>query len=447
MAWWRRSLSDAELARRAAELDALDDPDEAWAVAAPLRAEATRPPAARTLARALHSFRRADAAALGAELWRLHRGDLELTIALGDAVQRVVDLDDLNRPRPDAPWLVELTDDLFAAVSAAGERAEPRLLSALASAAGELGRAGDEWAWRAHQLLARACPDERHAHYHRGLFCKTRGRWREGQAANQRALDLGASSTAVWWNLALCATGAGDGAAALAAWRHLGQRVELGRFGLPDGTYPMAHVRLAQRPLAERGADDDDPGVEENVWIERLSGGHGIVRVAVFSPELGVDYGDVIAFDGAPIGRHGDVPLFPHLATLRRQGYQRWPFAARCRADQDVGALSTRLPDDAVVYCHTDQIRILCRQCARGRGGGDHAHHDGPGQDADREDTRVVSGAICAPPSVPAAELLAALDRAAADDGIDLVAPELCARAGLTERARFEVRRHAALTT
>ena len=56
------------------------------------------------------------------------------------------------------------------------------------------------------------------------------------------------------WNLGICATGAGDGTVALDVWKRMGQKIEMGRFALPEGGYPDCKVKLAQRPLAERGA-------------------------------------------------------------------------------------------------------------------------------------------------------------------------------------------------
>ena len=91
-------------------------------------------------------------------------------------------------------------------------------------------------------------------------------------------------------------------------------------------------MRLAERPLAERSADRDDPGAEETIWIERLSPCHGIVRSVLYR-NLGVDFGDVILMDGAPITYHSygeaRVAVFPHLATLVRQHYQIFDFAGR----------------------------------------------------------------------------------------------------------------------
>jgi hypothetical protein len=80
---------------------------------------------------------------------------------------------------------------------------------------------------------------------------RTRGRFNEGVAANRAAQDLaGERDEAIEWNLGICATGAGEAGVALQVWKRMEQRIEIGRFGLPDGSYARCKVRLAQRPLA-----------------------------------------------------------------------------------------------------------------------------------------------------------------------------------------------------
>ena len=72
--------------------------------------------------------------------------------------------------------------------------------------------------------------------------------------------------------------------------------------------------------------------LEETIWIERPSPCHGIVRSVLFQAEPGVDFGDMVLFDGAPITyhRYGDkqVPVFPHLATLHSWNHRFYDFAA-----------------------------------------------------------------------------------------------------------------------
>ncbi|MBK9031291.1 MAG: prenyltransferase [Myxococcales bacterium] len=444
MAWWPwgRPLDAAGVARLAAKLGQAHDPERAWALAEPLRAAIAHPDVALALADNLSAFGPERGLELARVLLAQHGDRPTVLAALGRASDALVDLDDLNRPPPTDPWFAEVVDRLGRAVEATTGDLHLELLRALAAAATTLGRAGDVTAERAHRAIATRAPDLASIHYNHGLFFKTRGRWAEGQAANQRALDLREDDDeATWWNLGLCATGAGDGATALAAWSHLGQKVALGRFDLPEGSYRMAKVRLAQRPLAERGPDADDPGRGENGWVERLSGGHGILRVAVFADDLGLEYGDVVMFDGAPVGYHGDEPLFPHLATLRRQRYQVWRFAGTQATPRQLRDLSADLPEDTIVYPHTEQVRILCGACARGRGGDGHDH-------TAEERHHVVRGKVCAPPHLAPADVLAALDAAiAASPGAQLYAPALSAAAGDDARADVDQRRYAMLTT
>ena len=228
------------------------------------------------------------------------------------------------------------------------------------------------------------------------------------------------------WNLGICATGAANGAVALDVWKRMGQKIEMGRFGLPEGSYPQCKVKLAERPLAERTADMDDPGLEETVWIERLSSCHGIIRSVLFG-DLGVDYGDIILIDGAPITYHtyGDakVPVFPHLATLIRQNYQFFDFAGTQDEPRQLADASIDLDEDAVVYPHSENFLQLCANCWRDPDI-DHERHL-------RVEKPVVMGRIAAPGHIDHVQLLDQLDRAMAKrSGCQLYAPDLCVAAG-----------------
>jgi len=273
-----------------------------------------------------------------------------------------------------------------------------------------------------------------------GLFFKVRGRFAEGLDANQRAAAAGGDADeSVQWNLGICATGAGEGATALAMWKGFGNTIELGRFGLPEGRYHSVKVRLAQRTIAERRVDEETPGLEETIWIERLSPCHGVVQSALYQ-DLGVDYGDVVLFDGAPITEHkyGDetVPVFPHLATLRRCGYRILPFLGTQPRASAIADLSLKLPRDAVLYSHTEQYVVMCAACWQSQQV-NHASHE-------RVEHHVVRGKLCAPPDIPARELLAALDGAVAESpGVHVFVPELARLAGDAARADVETRRMA----
>ncbi|WP_434712881.1 hypothetical protein NMA58_07810 [Rhizobium sp. YTUHZ045] len=276
-----------------------------------------------------------------------------------------------------------------------------------------------------------------------GLFYKTRGRFAEGVAAGLAAASLQREVIdSTEWNLGICATGAGDAETALDVWKRMGQKIELGRFGLPEGGYAACKVRLAQRPLAERTADSDDPGEEETVWIERLSPCHGIIRSVLFG-SLGVDYGDVVLMDGAPITYHTygeqEVPVFPHLATLVRRNYQFFAFAGTQETAGQLIDLSGELDEDAIIYSHTENLRIMCANCWRNPDI-DHADHE-------KMEKHVVTGRIAAPPDIAPARLLDLIDR-----GIEkrktcqLYAPDLCAAAGQLARERSDRRRFTLLT-
>ena len=164
-----------------------------------------------------------------------------------------------------------------------------------------MGRWGWGGAGRNNRRLVELDPDTSYRHYNLGLFCKTRGLFRDGVLANQAAARLADEpNEACEWNLGICATGAAEGAVALDVWKRMGQKIMMGRFDLPEGGYPQCKVKLAERPLAVRDAEHDDPGVEETIWIERLSPCHGIVR-SVLCQQLGVDFHPDHGF---VLGRH-----------------------------------------------------------------------------------------------------------------------------------------------
>jgi hypothetical protein len=280
-------------------------------------------------------------------------------------------------------------------------------------------------------------------HYNFGLFLKTRGRFREGVIANQAAAQLvDECPDSYEWNLGICATGARDGALALEVWKRLGQRIEMGRFGLPEGGYPQCKVRLAQRPLAERSAESDDPGLEETIWIERLSPCHGIIRSVLYQ-DLGIDYGDVILFDGAPITWHtyGEqkIPVYPHLATLIRNNYRVFDFAGTQDAGGQIADASADLDRDAIVYSHAENFTVMCAGCWRDPDV-DHSH-DGA------VEKHVVTGRIAAPRDLDVRELLQQLDTATSKrEPCRVYVPDLCEAAGFPDRAAFERRRFEMIT-
>jgi tetratricopeptide (TPR) repeat protein len=419
----------------------------AWQIVQPLRkAQARQPGAAMALLWIIdeRSLERQAAAEILSEIERSHNQDIQILSALGGCLERARDIDDLNAPPPDDPVFRNVVERLDALVTTHEGRPEQEtILRGLATSARMLARQHDTIAERSHRKLTEIDPRKSEYHYNLGLFYKTRGRFEEGVTANQIAVSLADGiNEGCEWNLGICATGAGNAAVALDVWKRMGQNLEIGRFGLPEGLYRPCKVRLAQRPLAERTADLDDPGEEETVWIERLSPCHGIIRSVLYA-NLGVDYGDVILMDGAPITHHTygeeQVAVFPHLATLLRRNYQIFDFAGTQDEAQRLVGLSEDLAEDAVVYSHSEKVTMLCANCWRDPDI-DHTHHE-------RMEKHVVVGRIAAPPDIAPARLLELIDKGIEKRGqCRLYAPDLCVAAGLTARERIDRRRFALLT-
>ncbi len=370
-----------------------------------------------------------------------HRADAMLLAGVAEAYESTHDVRYLNAAPPDDALPEAVANQVLSLLADQHDGKLERVLqSGLATTARLLGRSWDAVAEGAYRRLIELRGGDSTAYYNLGLFLKTRGRFAEGTEANRQAAQRGAAEdNSVQWNLGICATGASEAQTALEIWKAMGNKIELGRFSLPDGRYPEVKVRLAERPLAERDVAEmpDDPGQEETIWVERLSPCHGIVRSVLYC-ELGVDYGDVVLFDGAPITHHtyGDtsVPVFPHLATLLRRGYQRYEFAGTQQAEGLLRQLSAEMPDDAVVYVHTEQMAHLCKRCWEDASL-DHASHT-------TADHRVVMGKICVPPMMTPGEVLNAVDAAVqVHPGVRVFAPSLCDAAAQRTRAEIERRR------
>lgn len=381
---------------------------------------------------------------LVSEIAKSHNEDFDIVARLGECLESVRDIDDLNAPSPADAVFYSIVDHLASlAKDHAGRPTEETILRGLSTSARMLARQRDSLAESSYRKLVEINPQESHHHYNLGLFFKTRGQFEEGMKSNQTAARLAKEDVDSYqWNLGICATGAGHGAVALDVWKRIGQKIEMGRFGLPDGSYPSCKVKLAERPLAERTASTDDPGLEETIWIERLSPCHGIIRSVLFK-DLGVDYGDVILMDGAPITYHtyGDrkVPVFPHLATLMRRNYQFYDFAGTQDESRQLANLSTELDEDIVVYPHSEALRWLCSSCWRDPDI-QHEKHDSIQK-------HVVTGRVAAPRHIDPAQVLDQLDHALAKQSrCQLYAPGLSAVAGDGPRALVDQRRFDLLT-
>ena len=389
------------------------------------------------------SLAREEAADILLEIADAYDDHAAILSGLGLCLEAVRDIDNLNAAAPVHPIFqttLEKLDRLARRYEGKAEQEE--ILRGLATAARMMARQRDKVAEDSLRKLTEINSHKSAHHYNLGLFYKTRGRFAEGVRANRAATNLSQEVIDSYeWNLGICATGAGDAEIALDVWKRMGQKIELGRFGLPEGGYSGCKVRLCERPLAERTADRDDPGDEETVWIERLSPCHGIVRSVLYR-KLGVDYGDVILIDGAPITHHmyGDqqIPVFPHLATLLRRNYRFFDFAGTQQTARQLADMSEELEGDSVIYSHSESFKIMCENCWRNPDV-DHADHR-------TIERHVVIGQIAASPDIAPERLLDLIDQGIARrKDCQIYAPDLCAAAGQLARERIDRRRFALL--
>jgi tetratricopeptide (TPR) repeat protein len=412
----------------------------AWEKVQPLRkVQRDQPKAAVALLWVVHERSLAEEAAVVvlSEIAESHEKDVEILSRLGECLEAARDIDDLNAPPPAHSIFYTIVAKLDALARAHEGRPQQQeeILRGLATSARMLARQQDAIAESSYRKLIEIDPRSSVHYYNLGLFFKTRGRFAEGVTANRTAARLAQEIDESYeWNLGICATGARQAEIALEVWKRIGQKIKLGRFGLPEGRYPYCKVKLAERPLAERAASLDDPGEEETVWIERLSPCHGIIRSVLYA-KLGVDYGDVILMDGAPITHHtyGDkqVPVFPHLATLLRRYYQFFDFAGTQETAGQLAEVTKELEGDCVVYSLSENLKIIPTNRWRDPKI-DHADHE-------RVEKQVVTGRIAAPPDIAPARLLEMIDRGIEKRGrCQLYAPDLCAAAGLKARERVD---------
>lgn len=437
-----KNLTDAQIKEiHDAAIDAADS-DEAWNILAPLIE--TQPANAVAADALIHIVRNGPLSvekslALLAEIFEAHQSNDDLVILIGNEMNAGRDLNYLNNPPPTHPLFTQIIKRLNDMARVANDaKKEALIIEGLSSTARLMARQYDAMTENSYARLVELLPDAPWAHYNQGLFFKTRGRFSEGVKANQKAIELADEpDDSYLWNLGICATGSDQGAIALTIWKTIGQKIELGRFDLPDGGYPSCKVRLAQYPLAERDADNDAPGLEESVWIERLSPCHGIIRSVLYQ-DLGVDYGDVILFDGAPITYHkyGDqnIAVFPHLTTLRKNHYQFFDFAGTQGAEGELSDVSKHLEKDAVIYSHTENFSVLCSACWH-NATIDHEHKE-------HEEKHIVTGRIAVPPDIEPKDILEKIDQLLKDTpGTRVFSPDLCRAAGLKDRGKIEERR------
>lgn len=248
-----------------------------------------------------------------------------------------------------------------------------RLYASLANAL-RLAGPGEDEAARAASRSALELDDQRGSWwYDAGILHKWRGRFADGFAACETALERGAPRRPTLWNLALCATALGKGGDAAHAWRALAIDATVDpESGMPfvDGLPPLL-VRVLSRPSPVDGTSAFDKGVGfELVWVAPISPCHGVVQSPTFR-DAPIDYGDVILWDGAPVAEHraadGDrVPVFPVLEILRHGDEQRWPFISLEREAGALEALRTTLPEGARLFVQRERLQHHCPSCEAG---------------------------------------------------------------------------------
>lgn len=430
-------------ARAAADAAEAGELDQAWLLIEGLRQDARDESATAcwlTVPLRELSLDRERRLAIAEELLERWLNDEETVVALSHCAEALADLRYLNQAAPQSGFFPTITRRLARFMGEAGKGdAELKVAHGLSTCARIAGRAFDDAAERAYQVILAADPNNPHSHYNWGLFLKIRGRFAESYDANRRAWELQEGDDSTLWNWGIAATAVGDGETAIGLWRRIGCNLELNAQGLPEGVWPHVQVRLAERPLAERTAHEDEPGLEETIWVERLSPCHGRIASALYQ-DLGVDFGDIVLFDGAPILHRdwGDrsVPVFPHLATLRRGEWRVFEFAARQAEEGQVARLASALPAGATLYVHTEQVRILCNNCWERRD--HHARHAS-------KPHPVVTGKLCIRHDEDPLEVVAVLEQ---QSEAGVYAPKFFEQLGLADhrladRDRFSLLVHA----
>jgi tetratricopeptide (TPR) repeat protein len=267
-----------------------------------------------------------------------------------------------------------------------------------------------------------------------GLLHKARSAWREALDANRRARVLLGDDKAVLWNLAICATALGDGTSAVEAMRALGHPAELAPSGMPYvPNLPPVQVRAASlgTGMSASAVPDRSIGLEL-LWATPLSPVHGVVSSPSYR-NTSIDYGDVVLWDGVPVGvsTHGGrpVPRFPLLALLRKGDERRFRFVALQQAPDQVTALAEDLPADSQLFIHLERVEKLCARCASGEHLRKHVHEP-------PEAHRLVYGKLIVPGTVELAAFRAELqERLHRHSGVQLVVPELLEQVGDTVAA------------
>lgn len=370
----------------------------AWAVLEPLAPHLAEDP--RVAAAWLTLLHGDPSRAVGPELEQIaaaHRAQPWLLALVGRLALRAQEQHDLSVN------LAAITPLVLASAEAAEDEAlAAELIGQGAALLRGSGRHEEAYAC-ASAALAR-WPDRAGFRYDRALAAKWLLRFEQAlQDLKEAQQTLGADEPS-WWNLAICATGAGHGELALAAWRALGYEAELG-----PGRLPLL-ANLGDVIVRTKGGED--------LWARPQSPCHGVV-LSVPSPEAKVGYGATVLWDGQPLGqvtiRGRVVHHFPLLGGLRPGDAHTLPFWSEQPTRGALLALNQQLPDAVWLHVRGEESRPICRVCLEGGGPHQEGHLPTPPLGAHAVEGQVV---IEADLSVPEGRRL--VEAAAARAGLTL---------------------------
>lgn len=422
---------------------AAEDRDALWAALAPVQDQLTEDrDVARVWAEALRtSPARRSLVEEADRILTSWPGDPGIVGSAADALVRAAE----RRP-VDEPPLAEGPASI--AASALGrclgrlsppERGDPevggRLTAARGNALSLLGPLRYADAVEALEAAIALDPEQGDWHFDLGLVHKRQRAFDRALEATRRARQLQGDRKPVLWNLAIAATGAGDGAAAEEAWRALGLAATAAPDRLPfvEGLDPV-EVRVATLGPGHGVAAwvPEEAAGFELVGVQPLSPCHGVVRTPTFR-DARTDFGDVILWDPRPIGvrRDGDrpVPRFPLLAVLKAGDERRYRFLALQQQPGEVDALGRELPEGVVLYRHGERVERVCPRCAAGEVLVRHEH-------LPPEDHRIAFGKLLVPGDQDLGQVARRLEEARRRyPGVLLAIPGLYEALGRTQDA------------
>lgn len=429
-----------EALRRASEAD---DRESLWSSLEPLREELDRHhDVARVWAEALRTSpaRRTLVEEAGAILERWP-DDAAIVGACADALVRAAERRPIDEPPLDegpASLAASAVDRCLGKLSARereGADVGARLHALRGNALRLLGPRRRADALAAIERAIAIDPERGEYHFDLGLAHKHARDFAASLEATRRARALLGDTRAVLWNLAIAATAVGRGGEAAEAWRALGVDA-----GANDGELPFVEgLPPVQVRLPTLGAGHtlapvmpDEAATFELVWAQPLSPCHGVIRSPTFR-EAVADFGDVVLWDGAPVGvfeREGrPVPRFALLGVLKKGDERRFRFLARQQKEGDVQRLADALPEDVVLYQHGERVETVCPRCAAGETLIRHEH-------LPAEEHRIAFGKIVVPAGLELRAFALALDEARrANPGVLMAVPSLYEALGEAQQA------------